>query len=159
MFVLKAINSKYYERLDNSQENLFLALKDVIICNNHLDLIINFSLSFLLLFTSYASNNIFSEQNSINFYFICKIIINLSFCYLVIEILIIFLLNPPTTFKIVNIENNEDENNENINKTTEPTLINYLVPKMIHLTKIISLPHIIFHYWHTFNSIYIKKNR
>ena len=163
MFVLKAINSKYYERLDNSQENLFLALKDVIICNNHLDLIINFCLSFLLLFTSYASNNIFSEQNSINFYFICKIIINLSFCYLVIEILIIFLLNPPTTFKIVNLENNEEENdnennnnneNYNNNKSTEPILINYLVPKMLHLTKTISLPQIIFHYWHTFNSIF-----
>ena len=91
MFILKAINSKYYERLDDSQENLFLALKDVIICNNHLDLIINFCLCFLLLFTSYASNNIFSDQNSINFYFICKIIINLSFCYLVIEIITIII--------------------------------------------------------------------
>ena len=155
MFILKAINSKYYERLDDSQENLFLALKDVIICNNHLDLVINFCLCFLLLITSYASNNIFSEQNSINFYFICKIIINLSFSYIVIEILIIFLLNPPTTFKIVNLENNdEDNNNEIINKSNEPTLVNYLVPKMLHLTKTISLPHIIFHYWHTFNSIF-----
>ena len=147
MFILKAINSKYYERLDDSQENLFLALKDVIICNNHLDLVINFCLCFLLLISSYASNNIFSEQNSINFYFICKIIINLSFSYIVIEILIIFLLNPPTTFKIVNLENNdEDNNNEIINKSNEPTLVNYLVPKMLHLTKTISLPQIIFHY-------------
>ena len=41
MFILKAINNKYYECLEESRENLMLAIKDLIICNNHLDHHIN----------------------------------------------------------------------------------------------------------------------
>ena len=159
MFILKAINNKYYECLEESRENLMLAIKDLIICNNHLDLLINFCLAFLVIFTSYSSNNIFTEQNSINFYLICKIIINLSLYYIVIQTLIIFLINPPTSFKIMNIDNNNIENNSqnnniNIYNNYEPLLINSLIPKVIYLTKTITLPQIIFQYWHTFNSIF-----
>ena len=150
MFILKAINNKYYECLEESRENLMLAIKDLIICNNHLDLLINFCLAFLVIFTSYSSNNIFSEQNSINFYLICKIIINLSLYYIVIQTLIIF-FNKIIKIDPYNIENNSQNNNINLYNNNEPLLVNSLIPKVIFFTKSITLPKIIFQYYYTFN--------
>ena len=46
MFILKAINNKYYECLEESRENLMLEIKDLNICNNHLDILIIFCLDF-----------------------------------------------------------------------------------------------------------------
>ena len=42
MFIWKSINNKYYDHLEESREKLMLEMKDLIICNNHLDILIIF---------------------------------------------------------------------------------------------------------------------
>ena len=103
MFILKTLNpdTSFFSSSSEGviQEDPVLAIKEIVISNSNIDFVISFVLSFLLLLTSPFNDSTFKYDNSINFYLIAKVNINLIAIYFTMVYLSLIMAYQSQNFK------------------------------------------------------------